>query len=237
MPKLFVGLHPSVTVSAPNISVPAGHRSKCRTCGAVDNVARTSRRSFKCGACGSTHLTRRRAPRKPNVKSWVVVLAQTEEHISEARRILERRLRDIKLHPQHIRLLRRVCVRLAEQEQEWSKQVYVHCEDIYAADACARRFAEKGPMARSRVAQVIELLDGDQMGDVKVLRWDNFRTRRGSMEWSGGCEGCKGRGTVAVRIPSRSPEEKSTVKFVACGQCNGLGGQLSREVNYRRLRT
>lgn len=195
MPKLFTGVHPGAQVAAPNVSVPVGHRAKCRTCGAVDNVAYRggNRRSPRCGACGSP-VARRRAPRKPNVISFVVITRHDGAELKPFK-----------------------------------------CADRFAAETHAITFCERGPVARGRVAAVIELLDDERTGNVRVLTYSNYKGRRGSMEWTGGCEGCKGRGVLPVRIPSSKPDERSTVKFVACASCDGLGGQLNREVTYRRL--
>lgn len=195
MPKLFTGTHPSESRPSANNSVPKGHRAKCRTCGAVDNVAYRggNRRSPKCGACGST-VARRRAPRATKIISYVVLTTHDGNE-----------LRPFK------------------------------CADRFTAETHAITFCERGPVARTRIAMVVELLDDVRTGNVRMLTYSNYRGRRGSMEWTGGCGSCKGRGTLAHRIPGRDGD-KSTVRFVACVSCQGLGGQLNREVNYKRLK-
>ena len=179
--------------SQPSISVPAGHRSKCRKCGAVDNVKLVGNARVKrCGACGST-LALRRAPKKPNIISFEVLCYVDGEL--------------------------------------WSRSSIV---DRGTAELSCRKFVESGPVARVRVAQLVELLDGMQTGNVSVLRYDNYKRRDQAIVWVAGCDSCKGSGTVAVRIPQR--EGKALVKFVACGSCNGLGGELTREVRFRRFK-
>lgn len=178
--------------SEPSVSVPPGHRSKCRKCGAVDSVKLVgSARVKRCGACGST-IAMRRAPRKPNIVSFEVVYQLNGETIGRS-----------------------------------SHGV------LDSATIACRNFAERGPVARVRVAQLVELLGGSRTGNVSVLRYDNYKGKRQSIVWQGGCVACKGQGVLAVRIPQHG--EKSLVKFVACSTCFGLGGQLTREVNYRRL--
>lgn len=196
MPKLFTGVHPSASPSTTaNVSVPVGHRSKCRKCGAVDNTVfkGSNRRLVRCGACGST-VARRKAPRQPKVISYVVLTTHDGNE-----------LRPFK------------------------------CADRFTAETHAITFCERGPVARTRIAMIVELLDDVRTGNVRMLTYSNYRGRRGSMEWTGGCESCKGRGTVAHRIPGRNGD-RPTVKFVACEDCNGLGGQLNRDVNYKRLK-
>lgn len=177
-----------------NNSVPAGHRAKCRTCGAVDNVAYRGgdRRSARCGACGST-IARRRAPKAPKIVSFVVV-----------------------------------------RQLNGSSYGDVSCVDLFSAEREAYGFVERGPVGRSRVAAVVELLDDDRTGNVRVLRYDNFRQRRSSVEWSSGCEVCKGKGLISVTVRPASGIEKAVRKFVSCVSCSGLGGELTRRVMFGR---
>lgn len=179
---------------APNTSVPAGHRTKCRKCGAVDSVKLVGLRNLKrCGICGST-VAQRSATRKPKIVSFEVIYLLNGE--------------------------------------AFDRSTYVQRD---RAEIACRNFAERGPVARSRVAQLVELLDGEKTGNVSVLRYDNYKGRRQVIVWQNGCENCGGKGTLTVRVPARTPEDKSMVKWIACGVCNGLGGELTREVNYRRF--
>jgi hypothetical protein len=200
MPQINPHYNPNPTPSArvsPNASVPVGHRAKCRTCGAVDNVAYKGgdRRKARCGACGST-IARRRAPRAPKVISFAVVRQLNGE--------------------------------------SYGVRGYLNCVDLFMAEREALSFVERGPVARSRVAAVIELLDGNRTGNVRVLRYDNFRQRRSSLVWEGGCETCKGKGLIGVRVPAASPEDRSTVRYSACVSCSGLGGELTRMIMFGR---
>lgn len=178
-----------VAVPQPNPSVPAGHRAKCRRCGAVDNVAYrgSDQRSARCGACGGS-LARRRAPRQPKVISFVVVRQLNGESYGD-----------------------------------------IPCVDLFMAERETIGFVERGPVARSRVAAIVELLDNSRTGSVRVLRYENYKQRRSSTEWVAGCVPCKGRGLIGVRVPGRDGD-KSTIKYVACEACKGLGGELTRKV-------
>ena len=108
-----------------------------------------------------------------------------------------------------------------------------HITEASAEFACWN-FVERGPVARIRVAQLVELLDGAQTGNIRQLRYDNYRGRRQSIVWVKGCEVCKGSGLVVVTLKQR--EGPSLVKFIPCVACGSLGGSLTREVNYKRLR-
>lgn len=179
--------------SAPNVSVPVGHRSKCRKCGAVDSIKLVGMRRLKrCNICGST-LAQRSVPRKPKVISFEVIYLLNGEKFGRSTHVTQE-----------------------------------------SAEFACHNFAERGPVARSRVAQLVELLDGEKTGNVRVLRYDNYKGKRQVIVWQGGCVSCKGSGVVSVRIPIQG-ELRSSVKFVACVACNGLGGDLTREVNYRRF--
>lgn len=180
----------------PSNSVPPGHRAKCRSCGAVDNVAYrgVNRRAARCGACGST-IARRRAPRAPKIVSFVVV----------------RQLNGA----------------------SWGD---LACVDLYTAEREALTFCERGPVARSRVAAVVELLDDERTGSVRVLRYENYKQRHSSVTWESGCESCKGRGLLSVVLKPASGEEKAVRGFVACGSCGGLGGELTRKMWMGRLK-
>lgn len=105
----------------------------------------------------------------------------------------------------------------------------VSCIDQFSAEREALRYCERGPVARSRVAAIIELLDDARTGNVRVLSYSNYKQRRAEVVWSGGCEGCKGKGLIGVRVPAKAPD-KSVVKYVACELCKGLGGELTRRV-------
>lgn len=105
---------------------------------------------------------------------------------------------------------------------------------VESAEIASRNFAERGPVARQRIAQLVELLDGSVTGNIRVLKYDNYKGRRQVITWQGGCNGCKGSGVIVVRVPARG-ELRAYVKFVACTECGGLGGELTREVNYRRF--
>lgn len=177
---------------AESTSVPPGHRTKCRKCGAVDNVKLSGPRRIKrCGACGST-LAMRSAPRAPRVVSFAVVFQLNGENYGTA------------LHT-----------------------------TLASAEYACRNFVERGPVARVRIAQLIELLDGERTGNIRQLRYDNYRGRRQTIVWQSGCSVCRSSGLVVVRIPQR--EGSARVKFIPCVACGSLGGSLTREVNYRRL--
>ena len=181
--------------AAANASVPAGHRAKCRKCGAVDNVKlQGQRRLRRCGACGST-LALRRAPRKPKIVSYVVCRQLNGEDYGD-----------------------------------------VPCVDQFQAEREAISFTESGPVARVRVAQIVELLDGDRTGNVRTLRYDNFRQRRGVTSWVGGCSECKGRGLIPAVVRPATAEAKAVIKFLSCGACSGLGGELTRKVMFPHKR-
>lgn len=105
---------------------------------------------------------------------------------------------------------------------------------LESAEVACRLFAESGPVARCRIAQLVEMLDGERTGNVRMLRYDNYRGRRQMISWTGGCETCKGRGVLVVSIPNR--EGKATLKFIGCVACGALGGELTRKVNYRRFK-
>lgn len=178
----------------PNNSVPIGHRAKCRTCGAVDNVAYRGgdRRSARCGACGGS-LARRRAPRPPKIISFVVV-----------------------------------------RQLNGSSYGDVSCVDLFSAEREAYGFVERGPVARVRVAAVVELLDDDRTGNVRMLRYDNYKQRRQSVVWQGGCEVCRSKGIIQVVVKPATTTEKAVRKFVSCVSCSGLGGELTRRVLFGR---
>lgn len=179
--------------SAPGVSVPAGHRAKCRKCGAVDNVKLSGPRRLKrCGACGAT-LALKASPRAPKIVSFMVVFQLNGENIGQSSHVTRE-----------------------------------------SAEYACWNFAERGPVARVRVAQLVELLDGEKTGNVRVLRYDNYKGKRQAIVWQSGCGVCKGSGLVVVRIPLR--EGNSRVKFIPCIVCNSLGGVLTREVNYKRFR-
>lgn len=174
--------------TAANVSVPAGHRAKCRKCGAVDNVRLVGLRQLKrCGACGST-LAMRRAPRKPKVVSFVVC-----------------------------------------RQLNGSDYGDVSCIDQSSAEFEAIRFTESGPVARVRVAQIVELLDNERTGNVCTLRYDNFRQKRSTVAWVGGCSACKGKGLIAIRVPTT---DGAVIKFLSCESCGALGGELTRKVMF-----
>lgn len=105
---------------------------------------------------------------------------------------------------------------------------------LASAEIASRAFAERGPVGRVRIAQLVEMLDGERTGNVRMLRYDNYRGRRQVISWTSGCEVCKGRGVLVVSVPNR--DGKSTLKFIGCVACGALGGELTREVNYRRLK-
>lgn len=105
---------------------------------------------------------------------------------------------------------------------------------VESAEIACRNFAERGLVARQRIAQLVELLDGSKTGNVRVLKYDNYKGKRQVITWQGGCSSCKGSGVRIVRVPT-SGTTKAWIKFVSCTECNGLGGELTREVNYRRF--
>lgn len=183
----------SIPESEPSVSVPEGHRVKCRKCGAVDSLKLVGERRLKrCSICGST-VAMRSAPRKPKIVSFEVLYQLDGVNLGQS---------------SHVTLC--------------------------SAEIACRSFAERGPIGRVRIAQLVELLDGERTGNVRMLRYDNYRGRRQAIAWTSGCAVCKGRGLIAVRIPQR--DQKPLIKFIACIPCGGLGGELSREVNYRRFR-
>jgi len=185
----------SITGAVANTSVPAGHRSKCRKCGAVDNIKLQGQRKLKrCGACGST-LALRRAPRKPKIISYVVCRQLNGESYGD-----------------------------------------VPCVDQFAAESEAITFTESGPVARVRIAQIVELLDGDRTGNVRTLRYDNFRQRQSQSSWTSGCVGCKGKGLVRVTVRPATAEAKAVIKLLSCVLCGGLGGELQRRVMFPHKR-
>lgn len=113
----------------------------------------------------------------------------------------------------------------------------VPCVDRSVAEIEAIRFTESGPVARIRIAQIVELLDGDRTGNVRTLRYENFRERRGVTTWTKGCESCKGRGLVPVIVRPTTAEAKAVVRFLPCVACGALGGELTRRVMFgRRLK-
>lgn len=103
------------------------------------------------------------------------------------------------------------------------------CVDLFSAEQEAYAFINNGPVARVRVAQIVELLDNALTGNVRVLRYENFRQRSSSVTWQGGCVACKGRGLVAVVVRPAFADKRAVIRFLACGECNGLGGELTRK--------
>lgn len=103
------------------------------------------------------------------------------------------------------------------------------CVDLFSAEQEAYAFINNGPVGRVRVAQIVELLDNALTGNVRVLRYDNFRQRSSSVTWQGGCVACKGRGLIAVTIRPAIGSRKAVIRFLPCGTCNGLGGELTRK--------
>jgi len=106
-------------------------------------------------------------------------------------------------------------------------------DDRFAAEQIAFAFVEGGPCARTRYAQIVELLDNGLTGNSRVLKYENYKQRRTSVQWDAGCESCKGKGIVPVMVrPGRVDDQgvvvKAVIKFLPCGSCNGLGGELTR---------
>ncbi len=181
--------------STENNSVPPGHRTKCRSCGAVDKTKRTSnssRSGVRCAYCGCP-VARRRAPKKPNIISFVV-----------------------------------------NKQLNGAEYGSVSCVDLFSAEQVAYEFIDNGPVARVRVAQIVELLDNDLTGNVRVLRYENFRQRSTSVSWQGGCQACRGRGLVAAVIRPSSVGVKAVITLLSCVACNGLGGELTRKRAFGR---
>jgi hypothetical protein len=184
---------PIITQTTANESVPVGHRSKCRTCGAIDNIKLIGSRKLKrCGYCGST-LALRRAPRKPKVISYVVCKQLNGDNWGESN------------HP-----------------------------DQSAAEIDAIGFVENGPVGRVRVAQIVEMLDGVRTGNCRTLRYDNFREKRSSRQWTPGCESCKGRGLLRVLLRPAFGDVKAVFRLVPCDSCGALGGELTKKVLFNR---
>jgi hypothetical protein len=184
---------PIIVETTANASVPEGHRSKCRSCGAVDNIKLVGSRKLKrCGYCGST-LALRRSPRQPKVVSYVV------------------------------------CKQL--NGEDWGESSH---PDLSAAEMDAISFVERGPVGRVRIAQVVELLDGDRTGNVRTLRYDNFRARRSVSKWISGCESCKGKGLIRVLFRPAFGDVKAVFRLVPCSSCRALGGELTKKVLFNR---
>lgn len=184
---------PIVEETPVNDSVPAGHRSKCRKCGAVDKVRLVgSRRLKRCAYCGST-IAMRRAPRKPKIISYLV------------------------------------CYQMDGQNIGMDK-----CIDRSQAEVKALFFVEHGSPARQRIAMIVELCDDQTTGNVRVLRYNNFRQRRSVTSWQGGCAVCKGKGLIPTVVRPSFGDRKAVVKFLPCTACHALGGELTRKQMFGR---
>ena len=174
--------------------VPEGHRTKCRSCGALDKIAYKGfdRRNGRCAYCGGT-LARRKAPRQPKVKTFVL---------------------NLQLDGQSFGIKK--------------------FDDLFAAEREAYAFVNNGPVGRNRVAQIVELLDNELTGNVKVLSYNNYKVHSRSVTWKGGCGSCKGRGLVAAVVSPAFGDRKAVIRFYPCSDCKGLGGELTRKRAFGR---